>query len=350
MSLVDFLSKQFIFKKSKQHENSRRVGMKLTRRQFFELGGCLLGAAIIPRESYANTKKYATFIDITRCDGCQGEEIPLCVKACREENKERFPNPKKPILPYWPRKNYEDWSDKKELITTLTPYNWIFVQKVEVEGKTLYLPRRCMHCDSPPCVKGCPFGALTRQPEGNSVIDHNLCFGGAKCRDVCPWHIPQRQAGVGLYLKLLPKYAGGGVMYKCDLCDSRIKKGEIPACVIACKNQVFYFGERKEVYQMAYERAKKEGLYIYGDKQNGGTSTLYLSPVPFERIDQYLVQTKARFRMPVNIPNRYHQEINPIGKGMVATAVLSSLAGIAGALINRSQDDSKQKEVDRDEE
>jgi Fe-S-cluster-containing dehydrogenase component len=37
---------------------------------------------------------------------------------------------------------------------------------------------------------------------GNTVIDHSICFGGAKCRDVCPWGIPQRQASVGIYLKL----------------------------------------------------------------------------------------------------------------------------------------------------
>ncbi|QER42545.1 4Fe-4S dicluster domain-containing protein [Thermodesulfobacterium sp. TA1] len=318
--------------------------MKLTRRQFFGLSGSLLGAALIPKETYAITGKYATLIDLTKCDGCQGEKIPLCVKACREENKERFPEPKKPILPYWPRKTYEDWSNKREVIDTLTPYNWLFIQKVEIDRQTLYIPRRCMHCDSPPCVKGCPFGALTKQPEGNSVIDHNLCFGGAKCRDVCPWHIPQRQAGVGIYLKLLPKYAGGGVMYKCDLCDSRIKKGEEPACVIACKNKVFYFGERKKVFQMAYEKAKKEGLFVYGDVQNGGTSTLYLSPVPFEKVDQYLAQTKARFRMPVKVSNIYQQEINPIGKGVVAGAVIATLAGIAGALVTKSKEQSEKKE------
>jgi Fe-S-cluster-containing dehydrogenase component len=61
---------------------------------------------------------------------------------------------------------------------------------------------RCMHCDNPPCIRGCPFEALSKQPEGKTVIDHSICFGGAKCRDVCPWGIPQRQAGVGMYLKL----------------------------------------------------------------------------------------------------------------------------------------------------
>lgn len=306
--------------------------MKISRRVFLSLTGLSIGNLIFSKFSYALPGKYATLIDIRNCDGCKDLEVPLCVKACRDQNKDRFPEPKKPILPYWPRKTYEDWSDKKDVINTLTPYNWIFIQKVEIEGNTLYIPRRCMHCDSPPCVKGCPFGALTKQPEGNSVINHEVCFGGAKCRDVCPWHIPQRQAGVGIYLKLLPKYAGGGVMYKCDMCDTRIKKGQEPACVTACKNRlkekaVFLFGEREKIYKIAFEKAKKENLYIYGDKQNGGTSTLYLSPIPFEKIDEYLKSTKARFRMPTEVKNRYLSEINMWGKVLVGVSIGSLILG-----------------------
>lgn len=130
--------------------------------------------------------KYSTLIDIDKCDGCKDESIPLCTKACREYNKDRIPEPQKPILPYWPRKTYEDWSNKRDKIDTLTPYNWIFIQKVKIEDEEIFIPRRCMHCDNPPCVRQCPFGALSKYSEGNSVINDKLCFGGAKCRDVCP--------------------------------------------------------------------------------------------------------------------------------------------------------------------
>jgi len=53
-----------------------------------------------------------------------------------------------------------------------------------------------MHCDNPPCVRGCSFGALSKQPEGNTVIDHSLCFGvqsagmfapGAYLKDKLEW-------------------------------------------------------------------------------------------------------------------------------------------------------------------
>jgi len=318
----------------------------LTRRGFFKVSAGLLGLLAMPKVVEAKPGKYATLIDLTKCDGCKDEPIPLCVKACREEKSPYFPTPKRPIPDYWPRKFHEDWEPKKDKIDTLTPYNWIFVQKVEVDGQTVYIPRRCMHCDNPPCVRGCPFGALSKQPEGNTVIDHSICFGGAKCRDVCPWGIPQRQAGVGIYLKLAPKLAGGGVMYKCDLCDSRIKKGLLPACVEACQKRLgdkapMMFGMRDHIYNYAYQLAKERGLYIYGDKQNGGTSTLYLSSISFERIDAKLREMKARFKMPVKVINRYEEEINPIGKMVGLSALAGISVGIAYGLATKNKKDEE---------
>ncbi|MCL6560086.1 MAG: 4Fe-4S dicluster domain-containing protein, partial [Firmicutes bacterium] len=186
------------------------------------------------------------FYDLTRCDGCKGMRVPSCVSACREENKAKFPQPAEHIEYYWPRKIKEDWSDKKGLTTRLTPYNWTFVQNVRVEhkGKTfdISIPRRCMHCDNPPCGNLCPFGAQGKTPEGPVVINKDLCLGGAKCREVCPWGIPARQAGVGLYMKIAPKYLGAGVMYKCDMCYDRIRAGKVPACVEACPRKAVSYG------------------------------------------------------------------------------------------------------------
>ncbi len=325
--------------------------MKLSRRGFLALSSTISASLILGNEVDAREGKYAALIDLRKCDGCKDEAIPRCVTACRLYNKERFPEPQKPIQPYWPRKTYEDWSDKRDKIDTLTPYNWIFVQKVNIEGQELYIPRRCMHCNNPPCVRGCPFGALTKQPEGNSVINDKLCFGGAKCRDVCPWQIPQRQAGVGIYLEILPKYAGGGVMYKCDLCKDKIKKGEELACVTACKgrrgeNAVFIFGERNYIYKLAQNKAKEEGLFIYGDKQNGGTSTLYLSTINFEKIDKALSENKERFQMAMNVENKIESKFNPIGKLVLSSAVLSMAGAVIGAIYSKrkkSEDNANEK-------
>ena len=123
-----------------------------------------------------------------------------------------------------------DWSGKKDVTDRLTPYNLLYIQhtsvKLDGEDIELTIPRRCMHCDNPPCVKLCPWGAAKQEDNGLSRIDSDLCLGGAKCKTVCPWDIPQRQTGTGLYLNLLPSFAGNGVMYKCDRCYDLLEKGD----------------------------------------------------------------------------------------------------------------------------
>ena len=308
-----------------------------------------LGAAVVSGvadTASAKSGTYATLIDLTQCDGCKNEPMPRCVEACRKENEKKFPNPADPIRNLWPQKTHDDWSNRREVIDTLTPYNWTMVQKVSVGGEEIFIPRRCMHCDNPPCANLCPFGALNKYSDGSVVIDHDLCLGGAKCKTVCPWHIPQRQSGVGLYLKLQPMPAGGGVMYKCDLCHDRIKKGGIPACVEACekrlgKKKPLFFGERDEILKMAHAKAREIKGFIYGENENGGTATLYVSRVPFETIDTQLRQVKATLSLgKVENPLR---DVNRWAKGFVIGPVISLLGAIGLALYHRKEEKREEK-------
>lgn len=315
----------------------------LTRRNFLKKGAVVtaLGAACtvgMTGTASAKAGTYATLIDLTRCDGCKNEPIPKCVEACRKENEKKFPEPKEPIKPLWPQKTFDDWSKKREVIDQLTPYNWTTVQKVDIEGEEIFIPRRCMHCDNPPCANLCPFGALNKYSDGSVVINHDLCMGGAKCKAVCPWHIPQRQSGVGLYLKLQPMPAGGGVMYKCDLCHDRLKNGMIPACVEACNKRLgdrrpLYFGKREDMVKIAHERAKEIKGFIYGENENGGTATLYVSKVPFEKIDSKLKEAKSNLLMgKVLNPLR---TVNSWAKGFLLAPLISGLAAIGLAVYHR---------------
>ncbi|HHW06431.1 MAG TPA: 4Fe-4S dicluster domain-containing protein [Clostridia bacterium] len=272
-----------------------------------------------------------TLIDLSKCNGCKERPVPACVEACRTENKEKFPRVEVKDIPnYWPQKKHEDWSGKQDLINRLTPYNWTYVETVQVEHEgrqyELHIQRRCMHCDNPPCANLCPFSAQEKTPEGPVLINHSLCFGGAKCRDVCPWQIPQRQAGVGLYMQVAPKYVGGGVMYKCDLCYDRIKAGGVPACVEACPREALLFGAKETMLQEARARAQGMNGYIYGEVENGGTSTFYVSPVPFEKIHEALVEKGAVPGMKPEVEN-YLDSVNGIAKSLV----IAPLAGIFAA-------------------
>lgn len=276
-----------------------------------------------------------SIIDLTKCDGCANDAVAKCVTACKEKNQHRFPQPEKPLKDYWPQKKHEDWSDEQDRTDRLTPYNWTFVEKVEVnhEGKTkeVAIPRRCMHCLDAPCQKLCPFGVISKSKQGAVKIDEFFCMGGAKCRSVCPWDIPQRQAGVGLYMHLAPDLAGGGVMYKCDMCADLLEKGQSPACATACPKDAIEFGPLHEMRKKAYERAAEINGYVYGDRENGGTLTFYVSDVPFDKINEAIRADKEKN----NDQRPGHPLMEPDVENMLDTAhgfMLAALvAPVAGA-------------------
>jgi len=233
----------------------------------------------------------------------------------------------------WPRKTIEDWSKKQDVTNRLTPYNYLYVHRAEVtvDGKrqTLFVPRRCMHCDNPACATICPFSANHKNQNGAVVINPNQCFGGAKCRDVCPWEIPQRQSGVGIYLHVLPDFMGNGVMFKCDLCNDRLKEGKKPGCVEACPRKAMLIGPRKDIEAEAEERARRMKGYIYGQKENGGTATLYVSPVSFELLNQTMTRKPGQPDMKPNVERRM-VGTDPLGKAVLAAPVLGLAAGLLG--------------------
>ncbi|OEU67012.1 MAG: 4Fe-4S ferredoxin [Desulfovibrio sp. S3730MH75] len=262
----------------------------ISRRNFLKGLGAGSAAALLPSvapsvvsAATSDTEELMTLLDISKCTGC-GE----CVQGCSEVNESKYPDPIKPYPEMYPtsRAKVEDWSDKREVDDRLTPYNWLYIQTAEVEYNgvlhEINIPRRCLHCQNPPCANLCPWGAAAKQKNGIVRIFENVCLGGAKCRAVCPWHIPQRQTGVGLYLRLLPKFAGNGTMYKCDRCYNRIDEGKLPACVEVCPESVQTIGPRSEILAKAHELVEKNGWFIYGEDENGGTNTVYVSPVPFD--------------------------------------------------------------------
>ena len=221
------------------------------------------------------------------------------------------------------------------MFNRLTPYNFIYVHKAEInlagQKKTIFVPRRCMHCDNPACATICPFSANHKNKNGAVVIDQDLCFGGAKCRDVCPWEIPQRQSGVGIYLHVLPGLMGNGVMYKCDLCVERLAAEKLPGCVEACPREALLIGTRNAIEKIAESRASRMNGYIYGKTQNGGTSTLYVSPVPFEEINKTMTKKPGQPDMKIDVKRRM-AGTDSLGKAVLAAPVLGiAAAGIAGA-------------------
>lgn len=192
---------------------------------------------------------YGFLIDITKCIGCG-----LCEEACREKH------------------NFPEIDDQK-----LSAYKWNVVKTKQVDDEEYYLRQFCMHCQTPTCASVCPVGAIEKTKEGPVIYNPDACIGCRYCIMACPFSVPKYQ-----WDKPLP------LMQKCDMCYDRIQKGQQPACAEACPTGATLFGKRDELIQIARDRIRKNPdqyyHYIYGLREAGGTSVLYLSPVAFEKL------------------------------------------------------------------
>ena len=191
----------------------------------------------------------AILYDSTLCIGC---------KACEGGCAERWG------LPY---------NDKIAAEERISAHK---LTAVETHGER-FSRRLCMHCAEPTCVSVCPVGALQKTPLGPVVYDAEKCMGCRYCVQACPFQVPSYE-----WNERLPK------MRKCDMCYERQSQGKLTACAEVCPTGATKNGDRDQLLGEARQRmAEKPGQYygkIYGVKEVGGTSVLYLSAVPFEQI------------------------------------------------------------------
>jgi len=191
----------------------------------------------------------AILYDSTLCVGC---------KACEGACAERWG------LPYNDTVAAEEKISAHKLTT------------IETHGDK-FSRRLCMHCAEPTCASVCPVGALHKTALGPVVYDAEKCMGCRYCMQACPYQVPSYE-----WEARLPK------VRKCNMCYERQVKGEPTACSAACPTGATICGERDALIAEAQKRlAEKPTEYyqkIYGVKEVGGTSVLYLSAVPFEQI------------------------------------------------------------------
>ncbi|OQY59195.1 MAG: 4Fe-4S ferredoxin [Desulfobacteraceae bacterium 4572_88] len=107
-------------------------------------------------------------------------------------------------------------------------------------GAGLYgdgFPNRCRHCDPSPCMMACLSGAISRDPETDTVlINPDRCINCASCAMACPF-------GVIRYHEDHTAPLGKTIAVKCDNCRERGEQGKIPACAEVCKSGGLTFEE-----------------------------------------------------------------------------------------------------------
>ncbi|KUO52810.1 MAG: 4Fe-4S ferredoxin [Desulfitibacter sp. BRH_c19] len=219
--------------------------MDINRRKFIKFGGaCALGLGVMPLVNVVasnNPKflpsskalagnKWGMAIDMSKCDYCND-----CIDAChlahnvpsigntKEEVKWLWTEPHENALPYQSH-DYVDESTKNRDVLVL-----------------------CNHCENPSCVRVCPTQATFKRKDGVVMMDYHRCIGCRYCMAACPYgarsfNFSDPRPHIEEVNKEFPTRTKG-VVEKCNLCDERLSVGLPPACVEACPNGVFTFGD-----------------------------------------------------------------------------------------------------------
>ena len=279
--------------------------MKLSRREFLKKSGLLaIGGAVASKtvearayvkdkdpsvfstdnkanarvwEIYEERKKkhvpppeepYGILVDVSKCIGCR-----RCEWACNEWNK----NPNRPIEEF----EKSVYSKDSVFDRVRRPHAGQFTvvnRYYTKDGTPIYVKIQCMHCLHPACYSVCFVEAFRKTPEGPVIYNPHVCIGCRYCMVACPFD----RLGYEYYDPWTPQVT------KCTMCYDRIVEGKVPACVEVCTAGALIFGKRSELIKIARERIAnnpdKYVNHIYGEHEVGGTSWLYISPVPFEEI------------------------------------------------------------------
>jgi len=194
--------------------------------------------------------------------------------------------------------------DKHHNLTPDRPYIKVLEMKDNKKSSPYWMPKKCFHCDNPPCVKVCPVGATYKRTDGIVLIDNERCIGCRFCMAACPysarvfnWGVPPNENSDISYSPETSVPSKIGTVAKCDFCPDMLRKGKLPHCVPACPNGVIYFGNElddtvtngEETVRLSTILKEKAG-YRYMEELGTKPRVYYLPPVdrlfPFKKDTQ----------------------------------------------------------------
>ena len=173
------------------------------------------------REGLAG-RKWVLVTDLSKCRNSR-----QCIKACQEFHQLR--------------------PDQLHLNTLL--------MQDSSRAAPYFMPKHCQHCDNPPCIPVCPVNATFKRSDGIVLIDNQRCIGCRLCLAACPysarifnWFDPRdaekySKTPYDVELNVPQKK---GTVSKCSFSADKLRKGELPYCVTACPNGVYWFGDENE--------------------------------------------------------------------------------------------------------
>lgn len=183
----------------------------------------------------------AMVIDSSTCIDCKA-----CMVACKVENQVPEGYWRNWVKSSEPRYADVDWMD------SVRPAH--------------FQPGGCMHCSNPTCVSACPTGATYKDESDGAVkVNDRLCIGCGSCIPACPYGARYR-------------HPTRHVVDKCDFCQHRRDRGELPACVTTCPTKARVFGDINNPKSDAAQLLKQNrSLQIVHKSVNTQPNMYYLS-------------------------------------------------------------------------
>jgi molybdopterin-containing oxidoreductase family iron-sulfur binding subunit len=205
----------------------------------------------------AKKPRWGMAIDLDRCTACQA-----CSVACQTEN-----NIPPPTLETAATGRSIRWMD-------MVPYDEGEYPNVKLR----LLPRPCLQCDNPPCIKVCPVGATGIGEDGIVSQVYARCIGCRYCTTACPytvrsfnWYEPGWPGDMGLALNPDVSVRPKGVVEKCTFCNHRLQKARdqaraenremrqdeyVPACVESCPAKAMTFGNLEDPHSQVAQLSR----------------------------------------------------------------------------------------------
>jgi Fe-S-cluster-containing dehydrogenase component len=242
--------------------------------------------------------QYGMVIDLQKCVGCGA-----CAISCKTEN------------------NTQNRQDGQS-------FNWADFLYEESgtfpNAAHTTRPVLCNHCTDAPCVAACPVKptAIFKTPDGITMINHERCTGDRACQRACPYSKETVKAGEWSVLNFnefkkdthpfyrdrseliaagtasgaeVARQAGSipphrnryghpdysdvrraGVVEKCIFCDHRLKKGEMPYCVVSCPSGARVFGDIRDQNSEPAKLLKKHKATVLKPEEGTSPNVYYI--------------------------------------------------------------------------
>jgi formate dehydrogenase iron-sulfur subunit len=250
--------------------------MNISRRRFLAVAGAMIGSAATgnaknswaARQPKGPPNPYGCVVDLTACVGCR-----TCEQACNRVN--HLPPPEE-------RLDDRTVLDHKRRPSTgaFTVINRYYSGRLDAQNQLVptYVKIQCMHCQDPACASACITGALHKKENGAVNYDKSKCVGCRYCLVACPFQIPAYE----YFDPLTPR------VRKCTFCYDRLRQDEKPGCAAACPMEAITFGHRQILLEVTRRKIAANPVRylnkVYGEFEVGGTSWMYISGEPFEKL------------------------------------------------------------------